>query len=393
MFRKVGSALLAVMAVLVIVGVGGFVLASATGIDLNHSSGSHARLADEDLVQAPEADGSGFVPSAPAFTADSPPTAAIVGTPYTYTFAASGSPAPTFSVNSGSLPSGLILDSTTGTLSGTPTKAGGFTFKVEAANGVTPAAVSPSITITVTAQTICARRATIPAGYVVTALVPNWPSCGADNLAGFNAYQLSKVAAGDVICWGTEFEPAEPVPAGYVPTAMLDASQCGRGTNLAGFNAYQISAVAAGDIICWGTEFEPAEPVPAGYVATAMLDASQCGRGTNLGRFNAYQISKVAAGDVICWGTELEPAEPVPAGYVATAMLNAPQCGRGTNLAGFNAYRISAVAAGDVICWGTAFEPVEPVPAGYVKSATLDAPQCGRGTNFAGVNAYRISAS
>jgi Putative Ig domain len=297
-FRKVGSALLAVMAVLVIVGVGGFVLAAATGIDLNSSSGSHApssgshaRLADQDLVQAPVAEGSGFVPAAPTFTADSPPTTDIVGAPYTYTFAASGSPAPTFSVNSGSLPNGLTLDSTTGTLSGTPTKAGGFTFTIEAANGVTPAAVSPSITITVTAQTICARRATIPAGYVVTALVPNYPSCGADNFLGFNAYQLSKAAAGDVICWGTEFEPPEAVPVGYVATAMLDAPQCGRGINVAGVNAYRISAVAAGDVICWGTAFEPVEPVPAGYVKSATLDAPQCGRGVNFAGVNAYRIS------------------------------------------------------------------------------------------------------
>ena len=161
---------------------------------------------------------------APAFTSDSPAATGTVGTPYTYTFAASGSPAPTFSVNSGSLPSGLTLDSTTGALSGTPTTAGGFTFTVQAANGVIPAAVSPSITITIAALTICARGATIPSGYVVTSLVASSPSCGADNLAGFNAYQLSPVAAGDVICWGTEFEPPEAVPAGYVATAMLDVS-------------------------------------------------------------------------------------------------------------------------------------------------------------------------
>jgi len=344
-FRKIGSALLAAVGVLVIVGVCLFVLAAATGIDLNHSSGSRAQLAHEDLVQAPEAEGSGSgIPASPAFTADSPPTTGSVGTPYTYTFAASGSPAPTFSVNSGSLPSGLTLDSTTGTVSGTPTTAASFTFTIEAANGVTPAAVSPSITITITAPTltICARRATIPAGYVVTALVSNSPSCGANNLAGFNAYRISPIAAGDVICWGTLFEPVEPVPPGYVATAMLDAAQCGRGTNLAGFNAYRISPVAAGDVICWGTEFEPVEPVPTEYVATAMLDTAQCGPGTNLAGFNAYRISPVAAGDVICSGTEFEPVEPVPAGYVKTASLDAPQCGPGTNFLGVNAYRIGA---------------------------------------------------
>jgi alpha-tubulin suppressor-like RCC1 family protein len=227
---------------------------------------------------------------APAFTADSPATAGTAGTPYTYAFAASGNPAPTFSVNSGSLPGGLTLDSATGALSGTPTTAGSFTFTVEAANGVTPAAVSPSITITVTPLTICARGAKIPPGYVVTSLVPNFPSCGANNFAGFNAYRISPIAAGDVICWGAAFEPAEPVPAGYVATAMQAAPQCGSGTNFAGLNAYKISPIAAGDVICSGALFEPVEPVPPGYVATAMLNAPQCGSGTNLAGFNAYQI-------------------------------------------------------------------------------------------------------
>ena len=88
---------------------------------------------------------------APAFTADSPPTTGVVGTAYTYTFAASGSPAPTFAVSSGSLPGGLSLNSTTGVLSGTPTTAGGSTFTVTASNGTLPNAVSPSRTITISA--------------------------------------------------------------------------------------------------------------------------------------------------------------------------------------------------------------------------------------------------
>jgi len=90
-------------------------------------------------------------PVAPTFTADSPPTTATVGTAYSYTFTASGTPSPTFAVNSGTLPGGLALNSTTGILSGTPTTAGPFTFTVSASNGTTPNAVSPSITITVSA--------------------------------------------------------------------------------------------------------------------------------------------------------------------------------------------------------------------------------------------------
>jgi len=86
---------------------------------------------------------------APVFTASTPPAAATVGAPYSYTFAATGNPAPTFRVNSGALPAGLSLNTTTGVLSGTPTAAGPATFTIAATNGVSPDAVTPSITITV----------------------------------------------------------------------------------------------------------------------------------------------------------------------------------------------------------------------------------------------------
>ena len=78
------------------------------------------------------------------FTASTPPATATVGAAYTYTFAASGNPAPTFRVNSGALPAGLSLNTTSGVLSGTPTAAGPATFTVAATNGVSPDAVTPS---------------------------------------------------------------------------------------------------------------------------------------------------------------------------------------------------------------------------------------------------------
>ncbi|MFY8000372.1 MAG: beta strand repeat-containing protein, partial [Candidatus Kapaibacteriota bacterium] len=58
-----------------------------------------------------------------AFSAAAPPTG-TVGSAYTYTFVANGSPAPTYTVQSGMLPAGLSL-SAAGVLSGTPTGAGG----------------------------------------------------------------------------------------------------------------------------------------------------------------------------------------------------------------------------------------------------------------------------
>ncbi|HEU5003587.1 MAG TPA: IPT/TIG domain-containing protein [Actinomycetota bacterium] len=84
--------------------------------------------------------------SAPVFTADSPATTAVVGQPYSYTFAASGSPAPSFTA-SGTLPPGLTLGSG-GALSGTPTSAGSFAFTVVASNSA-GTATSAAHTITV----------------------------------------------------------------------------------------------------------------------------------------------------------------------------------------------------------------------------------------------------
>src|SRR5207253_1017077 len=63
--------------------------------------------------------------------------------------AAHGLPAPVFVLDSGSLPPGLTLGSGSGTLAGTPSAAGTFTFVVRAKNGISPDALTPPVTIVV----------------------------------------------------------------------------------------------------------------------------------------------------------------------------------------------------------------------------------------------------
>ncbi|MGZ4524629.1 MAG: putative Ig domain-containing protein, partial [Mycobacteriaceae bacterium] len=128
-----------------------------TGLGTPHGAGAFAAPA---------------TPAAPVFTAAAPPTSAVTGTPYTYTFTATGYPTPTFTVHDGNLPAGLTLNPATGVLSGTPTTPGGSTFTVTATTGVSPDALTAPITITITATATTVALTTTPnAGVGVVGVV------------------------------------------------------------------------------------------------------------------------------------------------------------------------------------------------------------------------------
>jgi Putative Ig domain len=74
-------------------------------------------------------------PTAPAWT-DSSLAAFQVGATYSDGVTATGSPAVTYSTSIGSLPAGILLNSSTGALTGSPTTAGSYSFTLAAGNGV-----------------------------------------------------------------------------------------------------------------------------------------------------------------------------------------------------------------------------------------------------------------
>ncbi len=86
----------------------------------------------------------------------------VTGAAFSTTFSASGA---TWGVSSGSLPSGLVLDSAGGKILGTPTQAGTYRFVLQASNGI--ASVYRAAQITVAANggsTLTILPASLPSG-------------------------------------------------------------------------------------------------------------------------------------------------------------------------------------------------------------------------------------
>jgi len=88
----------------------------------------------------------------PAITSGSP-SAATVGTPYSFPVTASGTPAATFTVSNGALPVGLALNATTGMITGTPMVHGNSAFTITATTAGSPA-VSAAYTMVTAARVL-----------------------------------------------------------------------------------------------------------------------------------------------------------------------------------------------------------------------------------------------
>jgi hypothetical protein len=101
---------------------------------------SAAVTLQSNTITVPTGCAAGNAPSQSPTISTTTAPAATVGKPYSFHIPASGTPAPTLAVSSGTLPAGLTLNGTTGIISGTPLSAGGSTFTVTATNSLAPAA-------------------------------------------------------------------------------------------------------------------------------------------------------------------------------------------------------------------------------------------------------------
>jgi hypothetical protein len=96
----------------------------------------------------------------PSFTLASPALTGSVGTPYGYTFQASGTPAPTYSLGAGA-PAWLSIDATTGVLGGTPPSGTtSFVYSVVATNMGGSATAGP-FTVAVTSPPPASTKANL----------------------------------------------------------------------------------------------------------------------------------------------------------------------------------------------------------------------------------------
>jgi hypothetical protein len=129
----------------------------------------------------------------PAFTADSPPLTGGVGTAYSYQFAASGTPAPTFSLSSGA-PSWLAVGSSTGAVTGTPPAGtSSFSYSVTASNVAGSVTAGP-FQVTVSAKADVTAALSCPAGLTAGAS----GTCTL-TVANNGPALATKVAAGTVV--------------------------------------------------------------------------------------------------------------------------------------------------------------------------------------------------
>jgi alpha-tubulin suppressor-like RCC1 family protein len=294
-----------------------------------------------------------IAPAGGSVLAQGAPTSATVaaGAGYTGQLTVNGASGAVTYAETVSADSTAVMVSSTGVISAAPTLApgtytvGGTDSDAVASTGTWSFALTVSPPPSVI-QCISTKNGsiTIPTGYVITDVISNAASCGANNGRGFDAVQLTAVSSGVVECV-SPYNGGDTVPGGYVVTAVhANVAGCGA-NNVSGansFNAVQLTAVSSGVVECV-SPYNGGDTVPGGYVVTAVhANVAGCGANNVSGAnsFNAVQLTAVSSGVVECVSPYNGKAT-VPAGYVISAQFSGwSNCGR-NNGHGFNAVKLN----------------------------------------------------
>ncbi len=181
--------------------------------------------------------------AAPVITTASPLTSGTFGTSYSETIAATGGATPyTFTIDSGSLPSGLTL-ATGGGLTGAPTAAGTFNFvaRVTGADGGTS---TQAFSLTIAAPTIAVSPGSLPGGTVGTSYSQTVTASGGTSSYSF-AVTAGALPPGMSLASGGALT-GTPTAGGtfnFTVTAT-DSTTAGNGGPFTGSQAYSVAIAA-----------------------------------------------------------------------------------------------------------------------------------------------------
>jgi hypothetical protein len=243
------------------------------------------------------------------FSADSPPSTARVGTPFSYGYVAPdlNGGSEVYAVASGSLPPGLNLDAPSGVISGSPTAAGPYTFTVSAADGAT-SATTPPTTINV-AATAPGAPTEVSATSGDGSIMASWTAPSSDGGSPITDYVLT----------------VTPHAGGTAITQTLASSATtGTVTGLSNGTAYDITVAAQNGI---GTG--PVAPASNNPVTPTVPPGTTTTSGVDDASTNTAWSGNEATGATAFDTAAVDPAAsdgPAPTGTVTYTLYSNSAC-------------------------------------------------------------------
>ncbi|SCB47007.1 Putative Ig domain-containing protein, partial [Rhizobium miluonense] len=319
--------------------------ASASGTSITYTP--TASYSGPDSFTYTATNGAGTSTPATATITVSPPTVSLspstlpsgtVAVAYSQAVSATGGTGPyTYAITAGSLPAGLSLSTTTGSVSGTPTAAGTFNFTITATDsstGTGPFASSKAYSITVAAPTISVSPSSLSAGVVGTAYSQTITASGGTSSYSF-AITSGALPAGLTLSSGGSLAGTPTAGGTFNFTVAATDSSTGTGAPFSSSKAYSLT-VAAPTITVAPTT------LPTAAVAVAYSQTVTASGGTNSYSY-AITAGALPAGLTLSSGGAL--AGTPTAGGTFNFTITATDSSTGTGpFTGSRAYSLSVSA-------------------------------------------------